>query len=170
MTSITIHPRLYATASPSGQNVVVSEGDSTVVTLYELYVNRLVNTTQWQYRKRVLEAALRLFGRFDNWLYVQSDNAQVRGYNIEYILDTLNFIRTGRRELSNETWIELLHEQDDVQQGSLDAPGPKSFFALQAGEDTSQLLQRWCSHPNGFQDLVCTLHVLFGKSRRTLTY
>jgi hypothetical protein len=168
MSSVTIHPRLFATASPSGQNIVISEGDSTVVTLYELYVNRLTNTTSWMYRKRVLQAALRLFGRMDEWLYTQSGNAHARGYNLEYIQDTLDFIRTGKRELSNETWIELLHEQDDVQQGALDARGPKSFFALKAGEDTPQLLQRWCAQPGGFQDLICTLHVLFGKSRRTL--
>lgn len=168
MTSITIHPRLYATYRRGAESVIMSEGDATVDTLYDLYANRLVNTTAWTYRKRVLDAALRLFGKFDQWLLVQSENANLRGFNLEFIQDTLDFIRTGKRRMSLTTWIELLHEQDDVQQGSPDAREGKNYFTLQAGEDTVQLLQHWCSQPGGFQDLVTTLHVMFGHSRRTL--
>lgn len=168
MTSIVIHPRLYATRHPGGESVVMSEGDATVVTLYDLFVNRMVDTTSWTYRKRVFQAAQRLFGRFDQWLLVQSENANLRGYNLEFIQDTLNFIRTGKRELPLTTWIELLHEQSDVQQGAPDARTGKSYFTLQAGEDTAQLLQKWAGQPGGFQDLVCTLHVMFGRARRTL--
>jgi hypothetical protein len=168
MTSIVVHPRLFATRQKGGANVIMSEGDATVVTLYELYANRLVDSTAWTYRRRVLDAALRLFDRFDEWLLVQSENAHMRGYNLEFIQDTLNFIRTGQRAMSIETWLELLHEQGDVEQGALDPRAAKTYFTLQAGEDTVQLLQNWCAQPRGFQDLVCTLHVMFGHSRRTL--
>lgn len=168
MTSIVIHPRLYAVRHPNGQSVIMSEGDATVTTLYDLFVNRQVDTTAWEFRKRVLEAAQRLFGRIDEWLLLQSENAHMRGYNLEFIQDTLNFIRTGERAMQIVTWIELLHEQSDIEQGTLDARGPNSFFALKAGEDTVLLLQKWCAQPNGFQDLMCTLHVMFGRSRRTL--
>lgn len=168
MTSIVIHPRLFATRHKGGANVIMSEGDATVATLYELFANRLVDSTAWTYRRRVLDTALRLFDRMDEWLLLQSENAHMRGYNLEFIQDTLNFIRTGQRTMSIETWLELLHEQGEIEQGSLDPRAAKTYFTLQAGEDTVGILQKWCGQPRGFQDLVCTLHVLFGHSRRTL--
>lgn len=168
MTSITIHPRLYASRHDGGESVILSEGDATVATLYELYSDRLVNSTAWVYRKRVLDAALRLFGKVDEWLLLQSSNAHLSGYNLEFIQDTLNFTRTGKRQMTIETWLELLHERNDVQQGTLDARAPKTYFTLEAGENTPQLLQNWCAQRGGFQDLVSTLHVMFGHSRRTL--
>lgn len=168
MTAITIHPRLYASRHQGSESIVISEGDASVATLYELYVNRTVNTTAWAYRAKVLETALRLFGNFDEWLLLQSSNSHLSGYNLEFIQDTLNFIRTGQREMSLETWLELLHEQDDIKASAVDMHAPKRYFSLQAGENTVQILQNWCAQPGGFQDLVCTLQILFGRSRRTL--
>ncbi len=168
MTAITIYPRLYATRHEGGESIVISEGDATIATLYDLYVNRTVNTTTWTFRSKVLDAALRLFGRFDEWLLLQSSNNHLVGYNLEFIQDTLDFTRTGQRRMSLETWLELLHEQDDVQSNSLDKRAPRTYFSLQEGENTVQILQNWCAQPGGFQDLICTLQIFFGRSRRTL--
>ena len=167
MSGIISYPRCYVTADKQGDSVIVSTGDQTVQQLYDVFVNRTVPTNSWQFRKQVLLTALRLFGDFAEWLNLQSRNQMVVGNNAVFIHDTLNFIRTGQRELSVENWIELINETEDVRQ----TPGLRNgqtSFTLIAGETTVQLLQAWVAQPAGLQDLVCTLHVLFGQSRRTL--
>lgn len=161
------YPRCYVSVDKS-DGVIISKGDQTVQYLYDFHVNRTGNTTNWQFRKQVLQSALRLFGELDQWLLLQARNPRVAGNNAAFIHDTLNFIRTGERQLAIENWIELLDEDDDM------SPIPtlghaKETFALHAGETTIQLLQNWAKQAGGMQDLLCTLHVLFGQARRTLS-
>lgn len=162
------YPRLYVTTDRNGDGVIISKGDQTVQKLYDFHVDRTVNTTTWNFRKQVLHSALRLFGELDSWLGLQAKNPRVTGNNAAFLHDTLNFIRTGVRELSIENWIELLDEDDDTSPIPALRQG-QNTFALQAGETTEKLLQAWAAQPRGMQDLLCTLHVLFGQSRRTLS-
>lgn len=165
MSQITIYPRLYTTRRANGEGVLVSKGDATVETLYEFHVNRTINTTAWPYRKQVLETALSLFGNFEQWLKDQYNNSRVSGHNEEFLKDTLQFIRTGRRDLCLESWIELVAEGNDLGHAAELTRVSPSDLILKRGETTILLLQNWCSQPKGLEDLVGTLHILFGRSR-----
>ncbi len=164
MSQITVYPRLYTSRRDIGGSVLVSKGDATVETLYGFLVNRSVNVGSWEFQKRVLEAALRLFGNFDEWLRDQRDNPRVVGFNADFITDTLNFIQTGERQMAVQNWLELVSEGDDT----VHSVSPTKYLAARrSGSDqtTVRVLKDWCSQPNGLEDLLCSLNVFFGHSR-----
>lgn len=163
--SIITYPRLYTSRLSADQDVVRSLGDATVAMLYELHVNRTVNTAGWTYRKQVLDTATRLFGDFAAWLSDQVRNPRVVGYNYQFLEDTLHFIRTGERELSVQNWLELVAEEDDFVKSPVPVKDRPQTIKLRQGETTATLLQKWCAQPNGFEDLVCSLQLLFGHAR-----
>lgn len=168
MSQITVYPRLYTTRSPVGSGVIASKGDATLDSLYKFYLDHSVNNSTWSYRRRVLESALRLFGDIREWMRDQRNNPRIVGYNLEFLKDTLDYIRTGKRQMSISTWIELVAEATDH------APIPTHLtappLALEPSDTTVQLLQRWCAQADGkgFEDLLYTLHVLFGPARSSL--
>lgn len=162
MTQIVSYPRLYTSRAPGPDQSIASNGDGSVALLYELYITRSVNTDTWSYRRRVLDCALRLFGDFDSWVADQSKNPHVVGYNSEFIYDTLRFLEGEPRRLPVQSWLELIAERDSEK--PLEFLNPHVLTAMRT-ESTVQILQKWCQRPSGFDDLICSLHVLFGRAR-----
>lgn len=164
MSLITIYPRLYTSRSTDGNGVIVSKGDATVELLYGFLVNRTIPTTSWSFHKSVLETAIRLFGDFEQWLLDQNSNPRLIGFNEEFLEDTLNFIEGQPRAMSVQTWMELLHEDNSL----IKAPDPSKFpsHRLSTRISTVKTLQNWCSRPGGIEDLLCTMHILFGQAKR----
>lgn len=162
MTQLISYPRLFTSLAEGTDSVVASNGDGSVALLYELYVNRTINTDTWTFRRRVLECALRLFGDFDTWVHLQHKNPHVVGYNSEFVYDTLRYLEGEPRRLPVQSWLELLTERETAK--PLEFLSPHSLSAIRT-VSTVNALQTWCRRPNGFDDLICSLHVLFGRAR-----
>jgi hypothetical protein len=165
MPQIQVYPRFYTSRSPNGSGLVMSKGDATVVTLNGFLYDRTANINGWQYRREVIESALRLFGDFTDWMRDQLNNPAVVGYNLEFIKDTMQFIRTGHRDLCLANWIELVAENDDLAAAAQVSRLKLADVGLKHDETTVQLIQKWVSQPNGLYDLIGTLNILFGQAR-----
>lgn len=143
--------------------------------LYNSYIGKTIDSHTKDFRKRVLKAALRAFGtqRFDHWYLAQLSSLSYDENHGRFLDDTLNFISGKRREMSPMTWAGLI----EMANGSVGQDPPsetaKQYFQFdylkQSGTLTDQTrftmantIQAWCSRPNGFDDMLCTLHVLFG--------
>lgn len=167
--SIIVYPRLYTSRLKDGEGVVVSQGDESIELLFKTSLDRSVNVRNaWPFHRSVLINALRLFGDLREWAVEQLSNPNIVGYNRQFVTDTMNFIETGKRELSVATWADLVseggagHHAHAIPQRLLDTK------LLSTSSDTSlQMLQKWVSQPNGFEDLINTLHLLFGKARNS---
>lgn len=164
--TIIVYPRLYTSRLSEGEGVVVSQGDESVELLYKVFVDSNTNTRAWPFHRSVLINALRLFGDLKDWAQEQLSNPNVVGYNRQFIIDTLNYLETGTRELSVQTWSDLVseggagHHAHAIPQRLLD-----NKLLLKSSESSLQLLQKWAAHEGGMADLITTLHLLFGKAR-----
>lgn len=165
MAKVVIYPRLYVGQEKEGYGVVISEGDAIVGELWEKKLNPTINTFDWGYTEKVLESAIRLFGNFEDWLTLQRQNPKIVGYNLEFLVDTLRFIRTGQRELSIATWEQLLTEATGPQLSPLKTNARPSDLQLLPEERKYQIFKTWLSKPNGVTDMIQTLHLVFGHSR-----
>lgn len=140
-------------------------GDRELETLYRLCVYRQANVDGWTYRERVLQTALRLFGNFSAWVLLQERNPYLYGTNYDFLQDTYQFIRTGQRNCSTFSWIEIMDEQPPANPGrrahlrNLDLG---KLLPDTAAGLTHEVLAKWCSQPDGFEDMLFSLHVLFG--------
>jgi hypothetical protein len=167
MTTFTVYPRGYTSRSETGAGLVQSQGDASVQTLYDLLEQRGVNTSTWKYRQMVLDTALRLFGDFATWLKDQQQNPNLVGYNQEFLKDTLDYIHGADRMMSVATWTDLLGDTGTLGKTTNASALNPARAALGRGETTIQILQAWATRPNGMEDLMQTLYLLFGQARRT---
>jgi hypothetical protein len=157
------YPRCYTTRLITAKDNEYSKGDHELAVVYDLYINRKVDTDSWEFRKQVLAVALRLLANFKQWVNDQSVNANVMGYNLEFLKDTLNYIQTGNRRIGVLQWLELTTEVDQI--ASVNPNQKLSRVDYPGFLTTPHAIQKWCSWPNGFEDLLLTLNVLFGIAR-----
>lgn len=139
--------------------VVISE-------LYKETREKAQKTTSWAFRKEVLRIAMLMFRDFNQWVRSNSYEGYLYGRRYDFLMDTIRFIKTGKRDLSVTNWKELLEEHippNKREANQLDI----SQLIFQPTIKTSELISMWCSQEKGFVDMLCTLDILFGVSRGT---
>ena len=119
----------------------------------------------WAIRKKELNTCSFVYGDFGNWVNIQlTKNPYVYDMSLDFLLDTLGFIATGRRKMQANNWKDLLEIK----------PVPRPSVANQTrlelvdqsirnAIDWKNPINQWVSQPNGFDDLVYSTYVFFGK-------
>lgn len=135
------------------------------------YTTFPTRTVHWDFRRRVITEAIRLFGGNYNWFIMQDANAQRVNWNYKFLLDTIRFIATGRRELDINSWPMMLTDEPPT---GLQLIGARSdiadlFRKLALQTSTEAMIQKWCMQPKGFDDLMNTMNLLFGKATVRIT-
>lgn len=141
--------------------------DPTIEMLYKLYVGRAINPDRWDFNRQVIARCSQLFGDFHEWVVLQvARNDNIYGLNLEFIHDTLQFIRTGQRDMPVATWLELMTEYPDRHHGTATL---RRLEALSINrEEFKNYIGRWCSHPGGLEDMLCTARALFGLAKKPM--
>lgn len=137
------------------------DGDSVVETLYRQYLNVSAGKLNWKYRSAMIERLQQLIG--DIYEFISFNAAQndcLYGHNWEFFVDTINFIRTGESRMSLFTWRELCADNPPcVPRIATEERLMK--LNIQQGE-FDHYVAKWCSQPNGFEDMLCRANILFG--------
>lgn len=177
MPNLARYPRGYVTLGvgtaqdnvPAYKKSEESDGHKTIEELYKQYIGRQVNSSSWEnFRSKVVIEAVKTFGDFHRWLYFQAvHNDHIYDVNFDFIVDTLQFIRTGKRDAGVLVWKELLLEHPEVRPGVANLKRADAF-KINDAKEFSNVIGMWCSQPNGFEDMLCTVHVLYGVSKQPL--
>ena len=153
----------YHDDTASGQVYDRRDGDEEVIKLYTDHVRQHQPTNTWEFRKQVIACAIRLFGGIQRWADIQLLNKHLHGTNYAFFLDTINFINTGKRQVSVQNWLDLLEVKPDADEEfrtrEID-PSVKDFMS--AKRFTPEVISMWCGHENGFEDLLSSLYCMFG--------
>jgi hypothetical protein len=151
----------------------VLDANQVVETLYSQYIKRSADTLSFEFREAVLIAALKAFGNlnFYSWYMTQLNLSTIGEDHVRFLGDICRFIQTGTHEYRLETWATLLKPSSEGLRPFAPCEQAKSFFCMAGGGytalDVSQysltnVIQRWCAQPQGIEDLLGTLHLLFG--------
>ncbi len=167
MKTLLIYPRGYTTGSADAPIRQLSSGDLVVDSLYDYLGGSRGNPKNWNYHSQVLDLALVLFGDFQEWFDNQLSNPALKGSHREYLLDTAAFINGERRRMSHASWSFILDEIHQSADSVNFIRHNESTKYLKKELTTIQILQQWCSRPEGINDLLTTMHVLFGHVGRT---
>jgi len=160
--------KVNAFKKPNG----VDDYNHEVEALYAAYIKRSADSTSFEFRNKILHAALRAFGtpNFRFWFEAQFESPVLSDLHYRFLDDTLGFIQSGRRELALETWAAIISiSNKDDGDGKLSEKA-LDFLGISANGVTryvrpahmTDIVQSWCSQPNGIEDLLGTLHILFG--------
>ena len=161
-------PRPYS----GGQNKIepkfrMRHGFSKVNTLFLEYTNFPRRSAHWEFKGRVIKLASKILGSFGamNWFLFQDLNDSLHSQNVNFIKDTLRFIATGRRRISIHSWPMLVTSDYASGVGEDTSIGIREHMVsidLDIRLDNDELIQKWLSHPKGFDDLMYTMNILFG--------
>ena len=143
----------------------VQAGNPNVMALYKEWISPGFYTGNWKFRKKLVDLALKIFDDKSGFSFLEQDrNTHLVGFNYKFLLDTLKFIATGRRSMDIHTWGDLMTQPARV--GS-DVVGNRNTIyqlvrELEVDLDPVTLVQEWVSQKDGAEDLMCSMHLLFG--------
>jgi len=163
--SVKMFPRGYSGGQSQSTNQhSTRSGDRETNDLWNEYTAPENHSQTWAYRKRVIQCAKRLFGGRPSWFLSQDVNPMVVEYNYHFVLDTIRYIATGYRRISIHAWPDLLanHPKAAVDEVRERHDIADAFEQLALTTSADALIQAWCKHPHGFDDMICTLNLLFG--------
>jgi hypothetical protein len=151
----------------------VLDANQVIETLYSQYIKRSADTKSFEFREAVLIATLQAFGagNFYSWYITQLQLPTISEEHVRFLGDICRFILTGTHEFTLETWSYLLRTSSEGVRPFKPCEQARCFFAMTPGytqsTDPSQysltnVVQRWVAQPQGIEDLLGTLHLLFG--------
>lgn len=133
------------------------EGDAELVELLKVVqVSRLEHISS-AHKLQLIDIAKRLFGDFDAFVnYNCVENPLVHGKDLDFLIDTVEFVNGGIRSLDITTWFNYL---DQLPKKPAAIPDNRRISLNRTG---SNYIAKWLRQPNGFQDLVATITIMFG--------
>lgn len=147
-----------------------------VTQMYEAMVGQYTTRCKLTVIKAIVLEAFRNLGErdFSDFIGMQRESRYFTRQHQDFILDTLRFIQTGKRDTSLRTWEIVLRRKliDDVQSVHCHPRYDKcvaDFFNSSAVDglpitgSMHRVISQWMSHRNGHEDLLLTLNILFGK-------
>ena len=154
----------------SGVAVDRTLGDDTIgsiaAVLYNRYVNRTENTNCWEFRQKAIDNAIRAFGDIKQWLNLQQFNAHLCDIAFDFIHDTVRYINTGERTVSTHTAGALIQAAVNnrvIGGGYTGRVVRQVILADVLKVKPENVIQTWLSYEGGFEDMLCTMYILFGK-------
>lgn len=126
------------------------------------------SSASWETRRKGVAVAKHLLGRTLNaFVTRQTENAFFYGRRFDFMVDTLRYIETGKRSVSVDNWYELLDEFPEPNKQRSGTPHMRQTLNLYPVLTASDFISRWCSHPKGYEDMICTLNIIAGSPRST---
>ena len=154
----------------SGNSIVANPH---VEALYAALIKNNIKINDPTFRTKILTVAMTAFGtnNFLIWVLSQYNSPAASDLHNNFILDTLHYIEYGSRDMSLENWMALLTITDEGNNIGTINDKVKEFFGVNKDAPIGlaklniqlvDIIQKWCSKPNGLEDLIGTLHILFG--------
>lgn len=136
---------------------LVKEGDPILNDLVKrLSLDRLANLSSTD-KLAFIDCAKRLFGNFDDFVrYNIENNAVVHGKDLDFLIDTVEFVNGGVRCMSIHTWMAIL-DQKPKKAGVV----PDNKF-VELNYTGANYIGKWLRQPDGMSDLITTLIIMFG--------
>lgn len=154
---------------PTQANSTNGPGNPNIDKLHQEHSTGVAYTSKFTFRERILVEALKAFGTtsFLEWVNLQLENPSIGDMHKRFMLDTFQFINTGKRSMAVSTWSTLVLPAKGQ---LLDAKsfGVIDFFRTDCNPDFQRnssliaILQDWTSQPDGFDDLLGSLNIWFG--------
>lgn len=136
--------------------------DPVIESLWKSYIGLVGTQAPLDLVMLLVEQLKKTFGDFRQWTWIQATtNRAVHGYTLDFILDTIRYVNTGKREYSLSTWNSLINA--DPALTNLEVSERIDMFDQIPLPSIENLLCEWLKQEGGVDDMFHTAHILFGK-------
>lgn len=153
----------YANTS-ARERVSVSAGN--VENLYKEFMTQARKVTNIDMVEDIYAVAVNAFGtdNFYDWLHMQTQNPYFTADHRDFLNETLEFIFGKERLISMGSWRQLIELHMNQTGPVIQGYRYQQFFNSSGKEEVgiTAIIRKWMSRPGGPQDLLATLHILFG--------
>lgn len=144
--------------------------NSEIENLFKTLLQNTWGSNSFEFRERVLKAALGAFGTksFFDWCQLQEESPYFTDLHRRFLNDTFGFIKTGKRSMAVNTWASIIRPRPIANVDRVVVYDYKDYFRMTQGSllrrsfSLSETVVSWTSQPGGVEDMVATLHILFG--------
>ncbi len=123
----------------------------------------IIDKTHPELILEIVKKAVQLFGSNNLYSFVQANllyNRFKSDLHWEFLKDTIQFIKTGKRSMSMSTWQSLLV----LPNGKLSKThSPKTTYSMNPSEYSGATIQKWLTQDNGLADLTYSMRIIFGR-------
>lgn len=142
----------------------------------ELYKECRSNPTAidtFDFKQKVVKQCLYLYGDMARFFkYQLTVNRFIHGRNQEFLIDTLNFIKNGKRNVMFPIWEALMDDYPDMthtKERITDSLDADLVEQLNVYENSHTLLAEWLRNERGLEDLLYTTYFLFSRTEKVVT-
>lgn len=156
------------------RRVMTIAGDSRIDELMMEFINEPIKSVGWEFRDKFIKVMqANLSTRSGNWFILQDSNQLVSDIKIQFLVDTVRFIFTGRRRLAITAWGDLLTNDngrttDVIKRRSVYETCKELGFVNSNDVEINRFIQHWLSQDKGFDDMVFTGYYLFGTKDKVI--
>lgn len=153
----------------SDKKLIIQRPDEEIIALYKERNASYIRNESFEFKKKVITCAIRLYGNFYPWLDFQlKRNRFIHDLNQEFLIDTLKFIKTGERSMMLHMWENLLEQYPDTLQRKQPITDLMTLEYLEnidyVENPFSDYIVEWTTQKDGFYDMLYTTYLLFGKA------
>lgn len=161
-----VYPSGFARLNTEQSVTGFKEPDSMACAHYLGMLNGSVSIMDHKHFESVLRNALALLGTGPDWITIQSMNSNLDKYKAEFIVDTVNYITTGKRRMYQATWRELCSTRNDGQVKPIvlgsRVVNPEIRVPAEWQRHPTEIISKWISHEGGLVDLIESVYLMFG--------
>lgn len=118
----------------------------------------------------VIASVKKHLGRLHEWLKAQDNNESITQNAYDFLIDTIEFINTGRRPYSIATRSLLIEKEANEPNPVPARQRVPSLAALLTLKSDNDCILAWLRQCNGTIDILCTLDVIFGNNTPSMYY
>jgi len=106
---------------------------------------------------------------FFKWLLMETKYAKLSNLHKNFLYDTLNYLASGIRDIEVAQWIKLIDYSSETNSVIVNID---DYFAKETkaslnsiNSNLTYVIADWISKPNGFEDMLITMFIIFGERR-----
>lgn len=139
--------------------------------LYREHCDHRVNKLDWGWIGKTAEICAKQIsvkGKKNIFQIQLDDDSTVSFRAIDFLIDSMTYLRTGRRRISVDHWFDLLEVQPEkfVSLPNEQIRKIKNDHGQYLSMSPVDLVCSWLKHPDGLDDLVTTMMIIFGDSQK----
>ena len=85
------------------------------------------------------------------------ESGRLNSNGIRFLIDTVRFIETGRRQVDIIAWYNVLKLAKEMNENT-----SRKIESVKILDEEKDLLFKWLSQPFGFHDIIWSLKLMFG--------
>ena len=138
------------------------DGIDTIYEVYQESRSHLPTLSSFDFVKRAAESCAYVYGDFHAWCKIHAVAANITTTQFDFIVDSIRFIRSGKRRMNLVLWANVTKLQPGLQITEKQRATRLQILEAELEGCPVNVVPLWCSHEGGLDDVIVASAIMFG--------